>query len=60
MVALCFVMLACVIGFSLCAMTHDRFGKTIENLLVRMGITLIFLFVVCGTILLLNLIDYFL
>lgn len=57
MVTLCAVMLGCVVGFMMCALLHDRFGKTAERLILRLGITLIFLFVVAGASLLLNLIN---
>lgn len=50
-------MLVCAVGFILCALLHDRFGKTAELLMIRMGITLIIAFVVCGVIFLLTLID---
>ncbi len=60
MVTLCFLMLGCAAGFMLCALLHDRFGKSIEKILVRLGITLILLFVVCAVALLLNTINYFL
>lgn len=57
MVALCSVMLVCAVGFVLCALLHDRFGKRAELVMIRMGITLIIAFIVCGVAFLLTLID---
>lgn len=50
-------MLLCFMLFILCTLVHDRFGKTAEKILVRFGVTLIVLWVVCGVAVLLNLID---
>lgn len=60
MVALCFLMLVSAVLFFACALTFDRFGASAERVLVRLGVTLIVIFVLCGVNLLLNLIDYFL
>ena len=57
MVALCAVMLVCAVGFVMCALLHDRFGKRAELAMVRIGITLITTFIVCGVAFLLTLID---
>lgn len=57
MVALCAVMLVCAVGFVMCALLHDRFGKVAELAMIRIGITLIIVFIVCGVAFLLTLID---
>ncbi len=53
-------MLLCAVGFILCALLHDRFGKRAELVMVRIGLTLITTFIVCGVAFLLTLIDYIL
>lgn len=50
-------MLVCAVGFVLCALLHDRFGKVAELVMIRIGITLIIAFIVCGVAFLLTLID---
>jgi hypothetical protein len=60
MLGLVVAMLVSAVLFFACALTFDRFGARAERVLVRCGVTLIVVFVLCGVILMLNLIDYFL